>query len=59
MLYSFYFKNIKILDFENKLKKRLMLETIYVQKVNASVNYKADIENLSAIYYNIIKSMKK
>ena len=36
-----------------------MLEMIYIQKVNASVNYKADIENLSAIYYNIIKSMKK
>ena len=57
--HSFDFKNTKILDFENNLKKRLMLEMIYIQKVNASVNYKADIENLSAIYYNIIKSMKK
>ena len=36
-----------------------MLEMIYIQKENASVNYKTDIENLSAIFYNIIKSMEK
>ena len=32
---------------------------IYTQKENSSINYKTDIENLSAIYYNIIKSIKK
>ena len=36
-----------------------MLEMIYIQKENASVNYETDIDNLSAIYYNIIKSIKK
>ena len=57
--HSFDFKNTNILDFENNFKKRLMLEMIYIQKENASVNYKTDIDNLSAIYYNIIKSIKK
>ena len=31
---------------------------IYIKKENFSVNYKTDIENLSAIYNNIIKSIK-
>ena len=57
--HSFDFKNTNILYFENNLKKRLMLEMIYIQKENACVNYKTDIDNLSAIYYNIIKSIKK
>ena len=31
---------------------------IYIQKENSSINYKTDIENLSAIHNNIIKSIK-
>ena len=31
---------------------------IYIQKENSSINYKTDIENLSAIYNNIIKFIK-
>ena len=57
--HSFDFKNTKILDFENNLKRRLILEMIHIQKENSSINYKTDIENLSAIYYNIIKCIKK
>ena len=57
--HSFDFKNTKILDFENNLKKRLILKMIHIQKENSSINYKTDIENLSAIYYNIIKCIKK
>ena len=56
--HSFDFKNTKILDTENILKNRLFLEMIYIQRENSSVNYKIDIENFSAIYNNIIKSIK-
>ena len=56
--YSFDFKNTKILGTENIFKKRLFLEMIYFQKENSSINYKTDIENLIAIYNNIIKSIK-
>ena len=56
--HSFDFKNTKILDTENNLKNRLLLEMIYIQKENSSINYKTDIENLIAIYNNIIKSIK-
>ena len=56
--HSFDFKNTKILDTENILKKRLFLEMTYIQRENSSVNYKTDIENLSAIYNKIIKSIK-
>ena len=57
--HSFDFKKTKILDFENNLKKRLILEMIHIQEENSSINYKTDIENLSDIYYNIIKCIKK
>ena len=56
--HSFDFNNTKILDTENNIKKRLLLEMIYIEKENSSINYKTDIENLSAIYNNIIKSIK-
>ena len=56
--YSFDFKNTKILDTENIFKKRLILEMIYILKENFSIIYETDIENLSAIYNNIIKSIK-
>ena len=56
--HSFDFKNTKILDIENNLKKRLFLKMIHIQKENSTVNYKTDIENLSAIYNNIIKYIK-
>ena len=56
--HSFDFKNTKSLDTENIFKKRLILAMIYIQKENFSVNYETDIENLSAIYNNIIKSIK-
>ena len=56
--HSFDFKNTKILHIENNLKKRLFLEMIYIEKENSSINYKRDIENLSVIYNNIIKSIK-
>ena len=56
--HSFDFKNTKILDIENILKKRLFLEMIYIQRENSAVNHKTDIENLSVIYNNVIKSIK-
>ena len=31
---------------------------IYIQKENSSINYKTDIENFSAIYNSVIKSIK-
>ena len=31
---------------------------IYIQKENSSINYKTEIENVNAIYNNIIKSIK-
>ena len=57
--HSFHFKNTKIIDIENNLKKRLNLEMIHIQKENSTINYKTDIENLRAIYNNIIKSIKE
>ena len=55
--HSFDFKNTKILDIENNLKRRLFLAMIHIQKENSTINYKTDRENLSAIY-NIIRSIK-
>ena len=55
--HSFDFNNTKILDIENILKKRLFLEMIHIRKENSTLNYKTDIENLNAIYNNIIKSI--
>ena len=52
------FKNTKILDIENNLKKRLFLGMIYIQEDNSSINYRTGTENLIAIYNNIIKSIK-
>ena len=57
--HSFDFKNTTILDIENNFKKRLYPEIIHIQKENSTINYKTDIENLSAICNNIIKSIKK
>ena len=49
---------VKILEHEQNLKKRLCLEIIHIQKNNNSINFRTDIENLSDIYFNIIQLAK-
>ena len=36
--HSFDFKNTKILDIEDNLKKRLILEIIHIRKENSTIN---------------------
>ena len=53
--HNFDFKEVKILEHEQNFKKRLCLEMIHIQKNINSINFRTDIENLSDIYFNIIK----
>lgn len=48
--HDFDFSNIKILDQEEILNKRLIKEMIYIQKNTKSINNKTDIASLSKIY---------
>ena len=56
--HNFDFKEVKILEHEQNLKKRLCLEMIHIQKSNNSINFTTDIENLSDIYFNIMQLAK-
>ena len=56
--HSFDFKEVKILEHEQNLKKRLCLEMIHIKNNNNSINFRTYIENLSDIYFNIIQLVK-
>ena len=56
--HNFDFKEVTILEEKTKFKKRLCLKMIHIQKNNNSINFRTDIENLSDIYFNIIKLFK-
>lgn len=52
------FDNTKILDIENKHKKRMTLESLRIrQKANKTINSKEDIDKISANYNLIIDSL--
>ena len=50
--HQFDFENTKVLKTERYLSKRLLHEMIFI-KVNDTVNYRRDIENLNQSYFNI------
>ena len=56
--HNFDFKEVKILEHEQNLKKGLCLEMIHIKKNNNSINSRTDIENLSDIYFNNIQLVK-
>ena len=56
--HNFDFSKVKILEHEQNIKKRLLLEMIHIQKNKNSINFRTDIENLSDIYFNIIQLAK-
>jgi len=53
--HTFNYDNTKILHRENNFKKRITLESLYIQKnINNAVNFKTDINNLNKAYsYNL------
>ena len=54
--HHFKFNSVKILDTEPNNFKRKFLEMIYIKKYeHQTINFKTDINNLSAIYANLIK----
>ena len=53
--HSFDFNDTSILAQESNLKKRLFLEMAHILKYK-TINFNRDIENLSHIYHNVIKS---
>ena len=54
-LHTFDFNNTKIISRESNYKKRLFIEMAHILN-NKTVNFQTDTNNLSNIYYNIIKS---
>ena len=51
--HTFVFKEVKILEHEQNLIKKLPRNDLYKKKIN-SINFRTDIENLNDIYSNII-----
>ena len=54
-LHNFNFNEVKILEFENNSKKRNIKEMIHIKKTKNAINYRTDTDNLSTVYYNLIK----
>ena len=53
--HKFNFDNTRILEIEVNTNKRLMLEMIHIKKKLAlCVNKRQDINNLSALYCNLV-----
>lgn len=53
--HNFNYEQTEILKTETNNKKRELLEMIYIQKNNNTVNSKTDTNNLNKIYYNLIQ----
>lgn len=53
--HKFDFEDVKILDTESNLGKRLLLEMIHINCTENCVNQRKDIEGLSNIYGNLLK----
>lgn len=49
------FNNVKILAYENNLKKRSFLEMCYINERHDTINAKSDINNLSQIYNYLLE----
>ena len=57
--YTFDFKEVKILEYEQYFFKKLCLEMIHINKNNTySINFGTHVENVSDVYFNIIKLSK-
>ena len=52
--HQFDFENVRVLDYEQNYKKRIVSEMIHINLCD-SVNLKTDTQNLSNIYSNILK----
>lgn len=54
--HRFDYEHIRILEHETNIKKRLFLEMVHINNEQNCVNSKADIDQLSTIYCNVINS---
>lgn len=52
----FDYENARILEIENNYRKRLFLEMVHINLESKSINSRADINQLSTIYCNILKN---
>ena len=53
--HHFDFNNVTVLDYETNYHKRLIKEMINIKKEQNAINYRADIQNLSIFYNNVLK----
>ena len=53
----FDFESAKILANESHYRKRLVLEMCYIAGNEDAVNLRTDLENVSKIYYPVIKNV--
>lgn len=51
--HQFNYAETTILDIEQNLQKRLILEMIHIAKDPHSINFRSDIKNLNAMYTGI------
>lgn len=52
--HEFNFNSVKILKNENNYHKRVIHEMLQIKKNHNSINYRTDIQNLNAIYGNVV-----
>ncbi|EZA56075.1 hypothetical protein X777_03920 [Ooceraea biroi] len=57
--HDFDWENIKILDHESFLNKRLISEMIFIKRQKESLNLQTDTERLPMYYVNVIDRLKK
>lgn len=55
--FNFAIDNVEVLHRENNYQKRLFAEMVFIKKNNC-VNFRTDLDNLSAIYSSIINRLK-
>lgn len=59
MNHKFDWKNVRILDEESILRKRLISEIIYIKRQKNSLNLHSDIDNLNRMYFPILDNLSK
>ncbi|XP_044760971.1 uncharacterized protein LOC123318413 [Coccinella septempunctata] len=56
--HSFDFDNVRVLYTEQNLSKRLINEMIFIRRTPNTVNFRTDVDTLSAVYCNLIKEIR-
>ena len=56
--HNFNFDNFKILDKEQNMNKRLILEACYIWKRrDKTINFRTDTQNINSIYTSLINTI--